>query len=355
MAEFDLIEIIKKRCSRSRADVRLGIGDDAAVVTVPVDHDLVVCTDTMVAGVHFPLDTDPADIGWKALAVNLSDLAAMGAQPAWATLALTLPDAKPEFVARFADGFAKLASEHMVDLIGGDTTRGPLTITVTAHGLVPNGMSLRRAGARVGDIVFVTGTLGDAAGGLRCLLEQIAGSPTAVSRVELDSSSSRLAPGSGNSENAKAKDAAVDSPAAADVLIARLNRPQPRVAAGIALRGLASACIDISDGLLADLGHVAKASSVGFEIGEACLPATPALFDRFDGETCRHFQLSGGDDYELAFTIAEADIDSMRDAMARVFCRVSRIGRVIAESGVHVLDRNGERRNAVEKGWEHFK
>ncbi len=355
MAEFDLIEIIKQRCSRSRADVRLGIGDDAAVVSVPVDHDLVVCTDTMVAGVHFPLDTDPADIGWKSLAVNLSDLAAMGAQPAWATLALTLPDANTEFVARFADGFAELAAEHKVDLIGGDTTRGPLTVTVTAHGLVPSGCALRRAGAQVGDAVFVTGTLGDAAAGLRCLQDQSAGSGVASSRPQFHGSSSRRTPGSSDSAHENADDSLVHSPIAEDVLVARLNRPQPRVAASIALRGLATACIDISDGLLADLTHIAKASSVGFEIGEDCLPATTALFDRFDAESCRELQLSGGDDYELVFTIAEADVDKMLEAMARVQCRVSRIGRVIADLAVHVLDRNGERVNAVEKGWEHFK
>ncbi len=355
MAEFDLIEIIKQRCSLVRADVRLGIGDDAAVVNVPVEHDLVICTDTMVAGVHFPLDTDPVDIGWKALAVNLSDLAAMGAQPAWATLALTLPSADAEFVARFADGFAELAAEHNVDLIGGDTTRGPLTITVTAHGLVTSGRALRRAGAQVGDAVFVTGTLGDAAAGLRCLQDQSAGSVAASSPLQFHGSPSRRTPGSSDSAHENADDSPVHSPIAEDVLIARLNRPQPRVAAGIALRGLATACIDISDGLLADLAHIAKASSVGVEIGEDCLPATPELFDRFNAERCRQFQLSGGDDYELAFTIAETDIDAMRNAMSRTQCRVTRIGRVIGDSGVHVLDRNGARRHTPATGWEHFK
>lgn len=314
--------------------MKLGIGDDAAIVVAPLDHDLVICTDTMVAGVHFPLDTDPSDIGWKALAVNLSDLAAMGAQPAWATLALTLPSADAEFVAGFSDGFAELAAEHMIDLIGGDTTRGPLTITVTAHGFVPSGRSVHRAGGKVGDAVFVTGTLGDAAGGLRCLNEK--------------------ATGSLRSQHASIN-AEMDTSRPDDFLVSRLNRPQPQVAAGIVLRGLANACIDVSDGLLADLGHIAKASGVGIEIGEDCLPRTAALNDRFDADSCRQFQLSGGDDYELAFTIAEADIDAMREAMARVQCRVSRIGRVIGGSGVHVLDRNGERADARDKGWEHFK
>ncbi|MBL0163611.1 MAG: thiamine-phosphate kinase [Xanthomonadales bacterium] len=322
MAEFELIEILKRRCKPSRADVRLGIGDDAAVVAVAAEHELVICTDTLVAGVHFPLDTDPADIGWKALAVNLSDLAAMGAQPVWALLALTLPSADADFITRFADGFADLAAQYQIDLIGGDTTSGPLTITVTAHGLVPTGQALRRDAARVGDVVFVTGTLGDAAAGLRCLQSNDADRPP------------------------------ID--VACAMLISRLNRPQPRVAAGLALRGLANACIDVSDGLLADLGHIAEASGAGIEIGEDCLPGSTALFERFDADACHALQMTGGDDYELAFTIAESNIEAMQAAMTRAACRVSRIGRVIAEAGVHVLDRNGERKQVHGKGWEHF-
>ena len=322
MAEFDLIELLKQRCKPSRADVRLGIGDDAAVVAVPPGHELVICADTMVAGVHFPLDTDPADVGWKSLAVNLSDLAAMGAQPAWALLALTLPSADADFITRFVDGFAELAGIHDLDLIGGDTTSGPLTITVVAHGFVPNGQALRRDAAEVGDAIFVTGTLGDAAAGLRCLQS----SDTNTSPIDV----------------------------ACAKLISRLNRPQPRVAAGLGLRDLVKACIDISDGLLADLGHIAKASSVGMEIGEDCLPGSTALFERFDAATCHALQMTGGDDYELAFTLAESNVEAMQAAMSRVDCRVSRIGRVIAETGVHVLDRNGERKQVQGKGWEHF-
>jgi thiamine-monophosphate kinase len=322
MAEFDLIEILRNRCAQSRDDVRLGIGDDAALVCVESGNELVICTDSLVAGVHFPHDTAASDIGWKSLAVNLSDLAAMGATPAWATLALTLPAADSRFVSDFAGGFVELAAQHNVALIGGDTTRGPLSITVTAHGLVPAGKALRRDGARVGDVVFVTGTLGDAAAGLRCLKE--------------------TATRSGG------------HPVHDKDLIARLNRPQPRIAAGLVLRELASACIDISDGLLADLGHVAARSGVGFEIGESGLPASAALFGRFDADTCVDFQMAGGDDYELAFTISESDVEIMLAAMAKVDCRVSRIGRVIAEAGVHVLDRDGKRKMTVEKGWEHF-
>jgi thiamine-monophosphate kinase len=322
MAEFDLIEILRNRFVRARGDVLLGIGDDAALVSVPPGNELVICTDSLVDGVHFPHGTAAADIGWKSLAVNLSDLAAMGASPAWVTLALTLPGADAGFVSNFADGFAELAAQHGVALIGGDTTRGPLSITVTAHGLLPAGKALRRDGAKVGDVVFVTGTLGDAAAGLRCLHEASARS---VHEHALDR-----------------------------YLIERLNRPQPQVAAGMALRDLASACIDISDGLLADLGHVAMRSRVGFEIGESCLPASVALFERFDADTCVPLQMAGGDDYELAFTIPESRIEAMRAAMANIPCRVSRIGRVIAEAGVHVLDTDGRRKPAVKEGWEHF-
>ncbi|HMM67701.1 MAG TPA: thiamine-phosphate kinase [Dokdonella sp.] len=319
MAEFELINLLRQRCAHSRADVRLGIGDDAAVVCVPAGCELVVCTDTMVAGVHFPADTDPADIGWKALAVNLSDLAAMGATPAWATLALTLPSADADFVARFADGFFELARLHDVALIGGDTTRGPLTVTVTAHGFVPAGTALHRDGARAGDVVFVSGTPGDAAAGLRSLDEQ----PDARSR-------SRAA------------------------LIDRLNRPRPRIATGISLRDLASACIDVSDGLLADLGHVAACSGIGMEVDAASVPASDALRECFDAASRRALQLAGGDDYELAFTVAEGDVEAMHAALAGGEVRVTRIGRVVAGSGVRVLDADGRPISLPRGGWEHF-
>ena len=326
MAEFQLIEIIKRRCALERDDVRLGIGDDAAVVAVPAGHELVVCTDTLVAGVHFPLETDPADIGWKSLAVNLSDLAAMGATPAWATLALTLPSADAAFVERFAEGFAELAGHHDVALIGGDTTRGPLSISVTALGYVLDGHALHRQGAESGHVIFVTGTLGDAAAGLRCL----------TSDSSVPSTSSPTIKG------------------ADEALITRLNRPQPRIEAGACLGRWASACIDVSDGLLADLGHIATCSNVGMEIGEDCLPASEQMLARFPGETGRGLQFSGGDDYELAFTIAESRVEAMLQAMARTGCRVTRIGRVIEGSGVQVVDRHGVHRDVPMGGWEHF-
>jgi thiamine-monophosphate kinase len=313
--EFDLIEVIRARVDAARGDVALGIGDDAALLDVPAGRQLVACTDTLVAGVHFPVGTTPEDIGWKALAVNLSDLAAMGAEPAWALLALTLPDADAAFVERFAEGFAELARAHGVALVGGDTTQGPFAVTVTALGFVPHDLALTRGGARVGDAVFVTGTLGDAAGALRVLRD------SGENAVELQ---------------------------------ARLHRPQPRIAAGLALRGVASACIDVSDGLLADLDHVCAASNVGAEIEADALPVSPALTASFDAKTCRDLALAGGDDYELCFTAPAARETEIVEALARIGCGATRIGRIVAGSGVRVLDVGGNEIEIAHAGWEHF-
>ena len=324
--EFDLIEMIRARCAIARADVRLGIGDDAALLGVPAGQELAVCTDTLVAGVHFPLATSARDLGWKALAVNLSDLAAMGAMPAWALLALTLPEATREFVAEFADGFAELATQHRVALVGGDTTRGPLSVTVTVHGFVPPERALRRDRARVGDLVFVTGSLGDAAAGLRCL------DPRDVRAHALFH-----APGDTR-----------------ESLIARLQRPTPRIAAGTSLRDVASACIDVSDGLLADLGHIAAASGVGIEIAAADLPTSSALLALFDADDRLALQAAGGDDYELAFTAPAArERDLLRD-LANTGCGATRIGRVVAGQGVRLLDARGDGIGLPRRGWEHF-
>jgi thiamine-monophosphate kinase len=313
--EFDLIERIRERCASNRADVMLGIGDDAGVLDVPAGRQLVACTDTLVAGVHFPEATTPGDIGWKALAVNLSDLAAMGAEPAWALLALTLPESGMHFVERFADGFAELAREHDVALVGGDTTQGPLSVTVTALGMVPSGAALTRGGARVGDAVFVTGTPGDAAGALHLLRDR------------------------------------VDAPAG---LLARLNRPHPRVAAGVALRGVASACIDVSDGLLADLGHVCAASGVAAELDADALPISSELAGTFDAETCRDLALSGGDDYELCFTVPDSRVAEVKEVSTRARFAMAHIGRIVAGSGVRVVDARGSDVTPAQAGWEHF-
>ena len=325
MHEFDLIAVIRDRCAVAREDVRLGIGDDAALLAMPAGHILAVSTDTLVAGVHFPKSTRAFDIGWKSLAVNLSDLAAMGATPAWATLALTLPDADAQWVGQFADGFAALAGEFKLALVGGDTTRGPLSVTVTVHGFVPDGAALLRSGARAGDGVYVTGTLGDAAAGLR-ILAQGEGAP-------------------GNDRPTTSR----------TILIDRLDRPTPRVAQGLALRGRASACIDISDGLVADLGHVCAASGVGAEIDVESLPASSALFGLCDAPTRHALQLAGGDDYELCFTAADAEAASLLGDLARGGCGATRVGRIVAGHGVNIRDAGGNPVAVMRPGWEHFR
>ncbi|MGH8077390.1 MAG: thiamine-phosphate kinase, partial [Lysobacter sp.] len=243
-AEFDLIDRIRARVP-PRDDVILGIGDDAAVLQLPACKQLVIATDTLNSGVHFPVDTAAADIGWKALAVNLSDLAAMGAQPAWCTLSLSLPHDDVAWLDAFLDGFLALAAQHEVALIGGDTTRGPLSICVTVHGFVAPGRLLRRDAARIDDDIWVSGTLGDAAGALALLL------PLAAADEPTTSASL--------TENARLAQAL-------PVLRSRLDRPMPRVTLGQALVGIAHAGIDISDGLLADLGHVCRASGVAAEV-----------------------------------------------------------------------------------------
>lgn len=321
--EFNLIDLIRARCDIERNDVRLGIGDDAAILAPPPGHDLVVSTDTLVEGVHFPVATGARDLGWKALAVNLSDLAAMGATPAWALLALTLPGADRGFVADFADGFAELAAQHRVALVGGDTTRGPLAATVVVHGFAPPDRALRRDGARVGDQVFVTGTIGDAAGGLACV--------------------ERRTP--------RLLELAAD---VRDALLARLERPTPRVAAGGVLRDVATACIDVSDGLLADLGHLAARSGVGVELDAHALPTSSALLAAFDEHERLVLQAAGGDDYELAFTAPVDRAAAIEHDLARIGCGATRIGHVVAGSGVRLLDAGGGEIGLARPGWNHF-
>jgi thiamine-monophosphate kinase len=323
--EFRLIDRIRERTAQGREDVRMGIGDDAALVAPPVGQELAIAIDTMVEGVHFPQGTAPADIGWKSLAVNLSDLAAMGASPAWALLALTLPPQSREhvqqFIDGFAEGFAQLAQPHRLALIGGDTTRGALAVSVAVHGFVPPGKALTRAGARAGDVVLVTGTLGDAAAGLQ-LLQQGA----------------RIDEGDGR----------------AAYLIERLNRPTPRLAAGLALRERASACIDVSDGLLADLGHICEASGLGAEIDAPLLPRSSMLLGAFDEATARDFALAGGDDYELCFTVPSSLVAEVQTDLARMGCGATRIGRMVEGNGVRARDERGQWLEATHRGWDHF-
>jgi len=314
-SEFDLIARIRQRTA-TRDDVVVGIGDDAAILSVPPGKRLVVAMDTLNAGVHFPAETTPADIGWKSLAVNLSDLAAMAATPAWCTLSLSLPQPDEAWLDGFLDGFLELAVHHDVTLIGGDTTRGPLSICVTAHGLVDPRGALLRSAARVDDDLWVTGTLGDAAAALRKWQSQRPVGP---------------------------------------LLRARLDRPTPRVAAGLALAGIAHACIDVSDGLLADLGHVCRASRVGAELDVDALPASDALIAEFDPATRRELQVAGGDDYELCFTAPKTARLAVRDAMDACDVSVTRIGRITGDAGNILLrDAAGATWPPPRAGYVHF-
>lgn len=314
-SEFDLIARIRQRAA-ARDDVILGIGDDAAILSLPPGRQLVVAMDTLNVGVHFPEDTAPADLGWKSLAVNLSDLAAMAATPTWCTLSLSLPRSDAAWLDGFLDGFLELAAQHDVALVGGDTTLGPLSVCVNVHGLIEPRGALLRSAARVGDDVWVTGTLGDAAAALRQWQSHRSIDP---------------------------------------VLRARLDRPTPRVEAGLALAGIAHACIDVSDGLLADLGHVCRASRAGAQIDVDALPASDALIAAFDPPTRRELQSAGGDDYELCFTAPKTARLAVQEAMHACDVMATRIGGITADAGdIHLRDAAGAEWSPSHTGYVHF-
>lgn len=342
MAEFDLIERIRSRVP-AREDVVLGIGDDAAVVRVPADRQLVVCTDTLNAGVHFPHDTAPADIGWKSLAVNLSDLAAMGAQPAWCTLSLSMPADDPAWLDGFLDGFLELAQQHGVALIGGDTTRGPLSISVTAHGLVQAGCAVRRDGAQAGDDVWVSGTLGDAAAALAMLSE-----------ADHAREASTSSPANGRATQTTPHLQVGVEPTVVTRLRQRLDRPQPRVALGLQLADIANAAIDISDGLWSDLGHVCRASGLGAVVELDALPSSPWLMQGVDADVRRNFQAAGGDDYELCFTASVSVRPQIASIAAQTGTALTRIGRMVRGVEVSGVDAGGGRWQPSRTGWVHF-
>jgi thiamine-monophosphate kinase len=318
VTEFDIIRRYFTQQSVSRNDVLVGIGDDAAVLQLPPDRELLVCMDTLVAGVHFPPVTPAAAIGHKALAVNLSDLAAMGAEPAWATLALTLPEPDPDWLEAFASGFFALAGRHGVQLIGGDTTRGPLSVSVQAHGFAPPGQSLRRLGAQPGDRIYVTGTLGDA--GLALGLPE----------------------------------------SAAAELRSRLDYPEPRLEAGSLLRGLASAVIDISDGLLADLGHLLEGDDLGASLQVDELPRSSAFgaalqgLDSVPAGLYYELPLSGGDDYELCFTVPEHGCVEVERRLGELPCGCTAIGSIEAQPGIRCYLQDGTGYEPRETGYLHF-
>jgi thiamine-monophosphate kinase len=324
LGEFALIErffAAPARAQRVRADVALGIGDDAAVLAVPPGRQLVAALDTLVEGRHFLRGFPAASIGHRALAANLSDLAAMGAEPAWYLLALTLPAVDSDFLEQFAGGMLALAAEHGVALVGGDTTGGPLTISVQALGLVETGTALRRDGGRAGDLLYVSGTPGDAAAGLQLAMAE--------------------------------REAASLDAAHRDWLLRRFHYPQPRVALGRALRGIASACIDVSDGLAADAGKLATASGCGVHINIESLPLSTALLAQAGAAGAARQALGGGEDYELCFTVPAALETQLTAAVAQLQLPVTRIGQLVAGAGVTVLHA-GRQVEFDSRGFDHF-
>lgn len=316
-SEAEIIAILGRFNRVRRDDVVQGIGDDAARVRPWQGMELALATDTLVKGVHFPEGTAPADVGWKSLAVNLSDLAATGAVPAWSLLALTLPEGDAEWVTGFAAGFAELAGEHEVALVGGDTTRGPLSVTVQVAGYVEPGRAMTRAGARPGDAVYVTGTLGDAAAGLAVV-------------------QGRLPGGSGS-----------------EPLRARLLRPRPRVEAGRRLGRLASACIDLSDGLVTDLEHLLVAGDCGAVVELDRLPASRALQSLVPDDVDRRRLQIAGDDYELCFTAPVAHDADIRALADELDLAITRVGEIRAGGGMAFTD-GGRPADPPGRGWRHF-
>jgi len=315
MSEFELIRDYFSAVGRERADVSLGIGDDCALLRIPQGHELAVSIDTLVAGVHFLPDCDPEGLGHKSLAVGLSDLAAMGAEPAWVTLALTLPEADTAWLSAFSRGFARLAHRYGVRLVGGDLTRGPLTITAQVQGPVPAAVAVLRRGARPGDAVCVSGTLGDAGLALR-----------------------RLGAGEPVSE----------------FLRGRLERPTPRVELGLALRGIATAMIDLSDGLAADLGHLLAASWVGAEIRLPDLPLSPEVGERLAADADWGLPLASGDDYELGFCVPEPERARITALAERLGIRLSIIGYIRPGEGLWYRLEDGSTWTSPRAGYDHF-
>ena len=314
--------IIKKYFTRPSAHADLSIGDDAALVRVAAGMQLAISSDMLVVGTHFFADAAPYDIGWKALAVNVSDMAAMGAQPKWATLAIALPEINEAWLAEFSRGFFACADAFNVDLIGGDTTRGPLNISVTIMGEVPICKALRRDGAKIGDDIWVSGTLGDAALALAILQKRYA-IDTNWHEDELQ----KWAP--------------------------CLHRPQPRTALGIALRGIATSCIDISDGLLADLGHILTASNLGAEIHLEQIPVSLYNLNHLNDVTVQQCALAGGDDYELCFTAPKNAQEKINSLSKQLNLQITCIGSTRADIGLQATYKNNQIK-LLQQGFDHF-
>ena len=319
MGEFDLIKRYFSRKSLQN-DVILSVGDDCAITSIPTGYQLAITTDTLVEGTHFLPSISPTDLAYKSVAVNLSDLAAMGATPAWVSLALTLPEIKEEWLAEFSQSLFAILDRYGVSLIGGDTTKGPLSITLTAQGFLPENQGLFRHQAKVGDWIFVSGFLGDSAAGLDLLLQN----------RKIENESDRY-------------------------FIQRHLRPTPRVELGLALRSFSCCSLDISDGLLADLGHILERSQVGAEIYLENLPLSRHLCTQYEQTQAEKFALTGGGDYELCFTVSEEKREEMEQVLSSQGIKVTCIGKILPQtSGLNLL-KNGEKVALPEHcGFDHF-
>lgn len=319
LTEFELIQRYFNQAHSLRHDVVLGIGDDAAIVSPPIGKELVISVDTLHVGVHFEQHWSPADIGYRALAVNLSDIAAMAAEPAWVTLALSLPEVDEHWLAAFGQGFFTLADEYEVQLIGGDLVHGPLSMTVQIHGIVEQGMALRRDAAQPGDIIYLTNHIG--AAGLALL-----------------------------SLHTKKRLAAADHTA----IMRHLFRPTPRIKLARALASSSHAAIDISDGLLADLSHVLRASDVGASITVECLPICPVVHQYLPQDAAYELALTAGDDYELCITAPVTKQAIVEGIGQRLHCPMTAIGKIEKQPGLRCLRNDGTPFKVTKTGYLHF-
>jgi thiamine-monophosphate kinase len=323
-SEFDIIRNYFSNIGNPPDWLVAGVGDDAAIVTPDPEQQLLIAVDTLNVGIHFPANTSAEDIGYKSLAVNVSDIAAMGGQPLWFTLALSLPEIDHDWLRGFASGLSEMAGHYNLVLVGGDTTKGPLSITIQIAGGVERGKALCRSGAKTGDDIYVTGTLGDAAGGLQFIKQDL-------------------------EEYTPHQQSLVKS----------LHRPTPRVEIGKLLSGQATACIDISDGLAADLGHILEASSdndkvLGAEINLESIPLSESLKQSgLELEKQYNLAMYGGDDYELCFTAPSSQRDAMESLGQQVDCRINRIGIVTGKPGLVVVDKQ-QKKDLTMKGYDHF-
>ena len=318
MSEFNLI---KEYFTRPSKNADLGVGDDAALVSVSPGHQLAISTDMSVAGTHFFNDCPPYFIGWKSLAVNISDMAAMGASPKWATLAIAIPDTDKAWLSEFSSGFFACADAFNVSLIGGDTTRGPLNISVQIMGEVPNGQAVRRDGAKSGDEIWVSGSLGGAA--------------LAVHKIQKNTLDAK-----------KPSDQS---------LVKKLQHPQPRINLGLALRGIAHSAIDLSDGLIADLSHILESSQLGATIGWSKIPHFDSDPESLSVETIQTFALTGGDDYELCFTAPSNRRSDIINIGKSLNIPLSQVGIIKAIEGLIVLDDKNNPISIKGTGYDHFK